>query len=236
MRKLLGKFRWNEQTRFFTLAASFAVLLLAALLLPLAFRSTSTSDGDAETGASGETELKAAVFAEYWSGAGTPRVRKLEHPSARMTETCRARMNDLVKRYINDQALDRPIAEGSEYLSVSDGDTEVRLCRMWLQVQGDWHNWMDVWMDADSGDLYYFYVSRECLTNRSKYSFDEADRPTVELLASRLAEDWNCRLRHVQRDGFGTGTAVLSTDSGTLAFEISCITYDALIDIKITCV
>ncbi|MBR1496419.1 MAG: hypothetical protein IJ617_02195 [Oscillospiraceae bacterium] len=236
----LTKLRWNEQTRFFALAGVTAVLLLVALLLPLAFRRTASgqsASGAGDGASNSATELKAALFAGYWYGdAGEIEVRKVERPASKTAELCQARMDELVERYINDLALDRPIAQGSEYTVVTGGDTQLRLCRMWLQVQGDWHNWMDVCMDAETGNLYYFYVSRECLTNRGLYSFSAEEKPTVELLAERLAEDWGSRLRHVQRDGMGKGTAVLGSDSGTLAFEISCITYDALIDIKASCI
>ena len=183
----LTKLRWNEQTRFFALAGVTAVLLLMALLLPLAFRRTgsgqsSSASGAGEGASNSATELKAALFADYWYGdAGEIEVRKVERPASKTAELCQARMDELVERYINDLALDKPIAQGSEYTVVTGRDTQLRLCRMWLQVQGDWHNWMDVCMDAETGNLYYFYVSRECLTNRGLYSFspEEPLMPTI---------------------------------------------------------
>ena len=241
MWKKPSKLRWNEQTRFFTMAGIAVALLFVALLLPLAFRragagQSGPEDGDGAEDPAALAELKASLFSDYWQGAGDIELKILEHPSSKTTELCQARMDALVERYIDDLALGSPIAQGSEYTVISRGDVQLRLCRMWLQVQGDWHNWMDVCMDAETGSLYYFYMSRECLTNRGLYSFSGDEKPTVELLADRLAEDWGSRLRHVQRDGMGKGTAVLGAASGTLAFEISCITYDALIDIKIICI
>ncbi|MBR1659937.1 MAG: hypothetical protein IJ705_06430 [Oscillospiraceae bacterium] len=226
----------TERGRFIALAGSCAALLLVALLLPLAFRRAP------EPAPAGENEdpdqaAKAAVFVDYWYDGGDPvTIEKLDHPASRTVSFCQKRMDALVGRYINDLSLGETQAQGSEYTVVTQGKTELRLCRMWLQVQGDWQNWMDVCMDAETGDLYYLYVSRECLTNRSLYTVPAAEKPTVEHLADWLASAWNSRLRHIQRDEMGKGTAVLSTEDGTLAFEISCITYDALVDIKISCI
>ena len=234
----MRKIQWNEQRKLIVSVSISVILLLVAALLPLAFRRPATdASGQSGEGTITAMEAKAAVFVDYWYDGGDPvEIEKLDRPGSRTASFCQERMDGLIALCINDQALDDPRLTGSEYTVVSQGDTELHLCRMWMEAQGDWHNWMDVCFDAESGDIYYLYVSRECLTNRDLYKIPSDEKPTVESIADRLAASWDSRLRHVQRDELGVGTAVLSSENGTLAFEISCISYDALIDIKIRCI
>ena len=230
------KIQWNEQKKLIAAVSAGVVLLIVAALLPLAFRHQAADSGSQET-ATTALESKAAVFADYWNDGGDPvEIEKLERPGSKTASFCLERMAGLIALCIDDKALEDPQPTGSEYTVVSQGKTELRLCRMWMEAQGDWHNWMDVCFDAESGEIYYLYVSRECLTNRDLYQIASEEKPTVEKIADQLALSWNSRLRHVQKDALGVGTAVLSSENGTLAFEISCISYDALVDIKIRCI
>ena len=230
-----AKIQWNEQTKLFAAVGLCVAMLAVAALLPLAFRSL-PENGASEEEAEGNTalELKSALFVDFWNGGGEDvGIEKIEHPGTKTVAFCRETMDGLAAEYIDDRGLNALTPTGSEYTLVSRGRTELHLCRMWLQARGDWQNWMDVCFDSETGELYYFYVSRECLTNGSLY---DIKKPSVRETADWLAERWNCTVRYVQPDAGGKGTAILNAGSGTIGFEISCISYDALVDIRISCV
>ena len=161
-------------------------------------------------------------------------VTKPDPVPRRMKETCETVMRTLIARSIDDRGLEDLTPTGSEYTVVSDGGgREVRVCRMWLEKRGDWQNWMDVCFDADTGELYYYYLSRECLTNRKLYQRE--DTPDARTLAEKLAEDNGWTLRYLADEADGAAAAVFSSPGGTLCYLISCRWYDALVDIKLSC-
>ena len=231
----LRKIRWDDRKKLLASGGGALLLLLAALLLPLAFRDADASRAarESEQDAALRVLAKANLFVDYWNGnTAELSVKKLRSPGQQMTDFCEGVMRDLYRRSIDDRAIRDVTLSGSEYVQVSDGDTELRLCRMWRQSTGDWQNWMDVCFDADSGAIYYYYLSRECLSHSNLYELEEPDRPSVSSVADGLAAEMNYRLRDLRRSGT-EGTAVLSTSAGTLAYEISCVYYDVLRDIRV---
>ena len=88
-------------------------------------------------------------------------------------------------------------------------------------------------MDADTGELYYFYLSRECLTNRKNYPLTET--PDAAQIAELLTAENGWTLRHLTAEEDGSAVAVCSTPGGTVCFSITCRVYDALIDVKLAC-
>jgi hypothetical protein len=231
--KLLDRLRpRSERTATFIWLGAAAAVLIAAMLVPLAFRTSPA--GEAPTEAL-TLEERTLMFADYWNrGAedGGYTVEKPDPVPRKMRETCETVMRTLIARSIDDQGLSDLTPTGSEYTIVSDGaGRELHLCRMWLEKRGDWQNWLDVCMDAESGEIYYFYLSRECLTNRKNYTIERMDAAQIaELLATE--NGWS--LRYVA-DEDGAAAAVFSTPGGTLCFEISCRIYDALIDVRLAC-
>ena len=206
------------------------------MLLPLAFRAAPTGEEPAKELTLAE---RTALFADYWergAEAGGYTVTKPDPVPRQMKETCETVMRTLVARCVVDRGLADFSPTGSEYTVVTDAaGREISVCRMWLERRGDWQNWMDVCMDAVTGELYYFYLSRECLTNRKLYQ--DADTPAdAEAVARLLAEDYGWTLRYLakEQDG-GAAAAVYSTSGGTLCYAVTCRVYDALIDIKLSC-
>lgn len=229
LRKL--KYPEGEKGRLILFAGICGALLIAAMLLPLAFRRTP----DAPQSADFTAEDRAALFVTYWyDGAEGQTVEKMDEPGERLGAFCTARMTEIVSRCLTDRGLGDTTPTGSEYASVTGERGTVRLCRMWLQARGDWQNWLDVCFDADSGDVYYLYVSRECLTNLNLYT--GAEHPEGREIAEGLAGEFGGALRYYLADGSGGGTAILSVDGSTLCYEIGCVAYDALIDVRINCV
>lgn len=233
-RKILERLRPDsERTKLLVSIGAVALVVIAAMLLPLAFRTAPAGELPA-----GELTLerRTQMFAAYWTegaeAAGFT-VTKPDPVPRQMRERCETVMHTLVARSIDDRALDDLSPTGSEYTAVTDAaGREIHVCRMWLERRGDWQNWMDVCMDADTGELYYYYLSRECLTNRKLYETADTDAARI---AARLAEDYGWSLRYLAEELDGAAAAVYSSDGGTLCYQISCRVYDALTDIKVVC-
>jgi len=234
MKKLLERLSAdNDRSRQLISICAAALVVIAAMLIPLGFRA---NPGGEDVPAAMSLEERAQMFADYWtSGAeeGAFVVEKPDPVPRRMKETCETVMRTIIARSIDDHGLSDSAPTGSEYTVVSDGDgRELKLCRMWLERRGDWQNWLDVCMDAETGELYYYYLSRECLTNRKNYSAPvQTDAAQIaDLLATE--NGWSLRLL---TDEDGAAAAVYSTPGGTLCYEISCRVYDALIDVRLAC-
>ncbi len=234
MKKLLERLQsHSDRAKLLGSIALVVLVLVAAMLLPLSFRS---EPGAEEPPAPLTLEERAQMFADYRTGAaGTEfSVEKPDPVPQRMQQTCETVMRTLIARAINDQGLAETAPTGSEYTIVTDGEgRELHLCRMWLERRGDWQNWMDVFMDADTGELYYFYLSRECLTNRKNYPLTET--PDAAQIAELLTAENGWTLRHLTAEEDGSAVAVCSTPGGTVCFSIACRVYDALIDVKLAC-
>ena len=235
----IPKLQWNdERSRLIILASVCGVLLLTALLLPLAFR---TDGGDApETIVSGApgAEERARLFVTYWYGDEAERggltVTRPEEDDVVMTSFCAETMRYLTDYCVNDKGLRDYSPTGSEYTTLTaKSGASVTLCRTWMQAQGDWQNWLDVCFDAESGVVYYLYLNRECLTNLSQYS--TARRESAEGYAQWLAGLSGGRLRYFAPEDKG-GVAVIEVGGGTLCYRIDETSYDALIDLRINCV
>ena len=235
MKKLLERLRaGGERTQLLLSVAGVAVVVIAAMLLPLAFRGN--GGGDAPN-AEMTLEERTQLFSLYWNRGAEDNgltVTKPDPVPRRMKDTCETVMHTLIARSIDDQGLEDLTPTGSEYTVVTDGaGRELHLCRMWLEKRGDWQNWMDVCFDADTGELYYYYLSRECLTNRRLYQREEI--PDAKMIAEKLAEDKGWTLRYLTEGSDGAAAAVYSTPGGTVCYEISCRWHDALVDIKLCC-
>ena len=235
MKKLLERLRADgERSKLLFSVVGVVLAGIAAMLLPLAFRSEGAGAPDA---AEMTLEERTRMFSDYWNrgaeAAGLT-VTKPDPVPRKMKETCETVMRTLIARSIDDRGLDDLTPTGSEYTVVSDGGgRELHICRMWLEKRGDWQNWLDVCFDADTGELYYYYLSRECLTNRKLYQTEEI--PDAKLIAEKLAEDNGWTLRYLADEADGAAAAVYSSPGGTLCYEISCRWYDALVDIKLCC-
>ena len=234
MTKLLERLSsGGERTKLFLSVGAVAAVVIAAMLLPLAFRAAPAGEPPEEALT---LEERTRMFADYWTlgaeAAGFT-VTKPDPVPRQMRERCETVMATLIARSIDDRGLEDFSPTGSEYTAVTDGaGREIHVCRMWLEKRGDWQNWMDVCIDADSGELYYYYLSRECLTNRKLYAMADTD---AARLAAGLGEDYGWTLRYLAEEADGGAAAVYSSDGGTLCYQISCRIYDALVDIKLSC-
>lgn len=232
MKKLKHELRWDDRGKMLLAAALSGAVLLIAIFLPLAFL-TLQPDGNADA----DVEQKAAIFAAYWYAAEGENPVFFENVSVPDRETvvrCEEKMKGIVSQWIYDASVEYSAPSGSEYTRLESGNGEMTLCRMWLETQGDWRNWLDVCFDAESGTLYYFYLSRECL--RAQEIYGDNSGLSAEVVAQRLAELLEGKVRYFSApDESGTCTALISVPGGTLCYSINCRAYDRLIDIRINC-
>lgn len=238
MKKLRELFPLDDRMKLIVSASALGLLLIAAMLIPLGFRVPLPAQPTAD--AASAVEKRAKLFAEYWNNGGEAEYITVEKPnsvSEVQKTACERIFRELTDRCINDQALSEPEATGREYtvLRSSDG-TVLRLCRMWLEARGDWQNWLDVCFDSESGEVYYLYVSRECISNLQLYRSSGSTVSVPEDVAKLLAENYGWELRY---SGVGssdtTGVVYTANDGGTLCYEIGCRVYDALVDVKLCC-
>lgn len=220
-----------------TVGLACAAGLIAALLLPLAFRAVPEEEKAEETFTLDE---KAALFAAWWYDGGEPglEVEHIEADESAAARFCEERMEELIARCIDDAAFRLEEAEGpgEEYVNIKGEAGVLRLCRMWLRARGDWQNWLDVCFDADTGMIYYLYLSRQCLSNQNLYTLSAEERPTAQSVAEGLAQEYDGELRRFLDDGAGGGTALLTCAGGSLCYTIGCVYYDTLIDIRVSAV
>lgn len=230
MKKLTDALHLTERTKLILSVAVAAALLLAAMLVPLAFRTEESAAPETGSGA-GRTELFQRYLAGNTDGLS---VEALEAPDE-LAAACETRMHTIAARCIDDReaALDGPYS--SEYTRISDGETTLRLCRMWLELRGDWQNWLDVFFDADTGHLYRLYLSRERLSHAERYPVTEESRPTARYTAGTLANELGGELGTLRETGDNRVFAAVRTRQGTLYFDIACTAYDNLIDLTIDC-
>lgn len=210
-----------------------AVFILAAVI-PL-----TVSGGRAAQENSLSLGERAAIFAQYWnSDSGEARAEKIETPDAKDERYCRERMKKLLELCSVDKREQSVEYSGSEYLSISSADGEMRICRMWVQRQGDWRSWVDVCFDMDTGDVYYLYTSSECVTNSAEYIDAVPAELDAKYVADYISENTGYSiLRFDWSGGMGdTADVILIQKGNAAALKINCTYYTAsLLDIKIVC-
>lgn len=235
MKLLSGlKLRWGERERLIAAVGVCGLMLIVAALVPLGV-STGEAPTEEQPGAV-RAEESAALFVAYWyNNAQGITVEHPETPESKTAAFCAARSEELIARCIDDQALTDRTPTGTDYIELRGENAVLRLYRVWLQARGDWQNWMDVCFDADSGAVYYLYLSRECLSNFSQYR--NAPRHALPEIATLLAEDRGGTVRYiVPGAGENEGTAALALDGGTVFYALRDAVFDTLIDVRVNCV
>ena len=233
MKRFLENERWNEKTRLIAIVVATGAVLLFAMLFPLAFRRSAETETEKEPAT---LDARSALFAAYWA-AGDDQADFLLPPQQlqdhEKIERCEALMAEIVAACIADTRLEDLTPTGRDFMTVSDGETEVNLCRMWMERNGDWRNWLDVCFDADSGEIYYLYLSCERLSNSEAYA------GYVQALYTRLSEllqrQVQGAVRYQNIEGEKNEIAVLTGENGTVCYRIGGVVYDELIDVKICC-
>ncbi len=228
----LKKFRdfFSEKTKMYIYVGTTLLVLIASCLLPLAFGG-SLSENLSQPGE------KAAMFVKYINKDKSIRYKVNPKPSNNQIKFCESVFDELAGYCILDNNSRKTVSEGYEFISLSNGEINMELCRMWLQDQGDWTNWMDVYMDVDTGFVYYIYVSSICVYNNQKYVSSIDSELNSKNIASMIAKETGYDLRMVNWSGKAedTATAFTSMNGDALIWNINCSYYpSSILDIKIS--
>lgn len=226
----------NDKIKLIIYGSVAAAMFLLAALLPLAFRG-----GSVEAREPLSVGQRASIFSEYWwnEDSSNCQVERISDLGRTQREFCFERMEQVKELCFVDAQQGQIKSEGSEYISVTTEAGEIRLCRSWLECQGDWRNWIDVCFDIDSGDIYYFYISSECVSNPNKYSDAVPEPLDAERVAGYIADRRSYELMHLDWSGNASDSAMVIYNSAgsAVCMQISCIYYEStLIDLKICCV
>ncbi len=212
-----------------------AVLVLA-LLLPLAFYDEDGASGEGSSGGKNEDKYSTKItggdiFSDYWLVKGGTTAEVLNEVDAEVQEKCRSFAETLCSLIYDEN---KPTADkfGMQYSRVSlvEGKGEIKLCRLWCEWRGDWQNWIDAFYDFETGEIYYLYISCECLENRGRYG--DAPSLTAKLAAEELGDF--CAFDLIRFIDGPNPVAVYANGRELRFFNIDCTYYPStLVDIKI---
>ena len=223
----------EDSSAFYAVAA--AVVFLLAALLPLAFRTGSVETQSEECGPGD----RAAIFSAFWNDGGRGcTVRSIPGPEKKDIDACTQRMSEIVDGCIIDTQRAAANSAGSEYVSVTNDMGTIRTCRMWMESQGDWNNWIDVCFDMDTGEVYYLYVSSKCIGNGEIYIDALPEGFNTQTAAELIADEWGCELVKVVWSGKtgDTATAVFLNGGSAVCIELTCTYYQSsLLYVKLCC-
>ena len=126
-------------------------------------------------------------------------------------------------------------AEGTQCLEVYSSAGTIRVWHYYIQWRGDWRNWLDLYMDADTREIYYLYVSSGCENKQEEYAQFPADQVTTESVARTLLTEWGMTVAEITEGEDGqTVTALCRDGSGSCTYEVSCSYYPgSLLDCRV---
>lgn len=220
----------SEKTKAYVYIGTALLVLAISCLLPLAF-SNSAAVNEVSRGE------KAAIFVKYVNKDKSVRYKVNNKPTNAQLKFCESVFDDIVSMSISDSASRNTLNEGTEYITLSYKDDKLELCRMWLQDQGDWTNWLDVYFDAQTGEILYLYISRVCVYNNNKYINADMIVPDCKSIASSLSEESGYEIKLLNWSGKSEDTATAYTvlDGDALIWSINCIYHSSsIVDIKIS--
>lgn len=110
---------------------------------------------------------KADVFLTYWNeghGDGRGGYEYEELSRSDMTAESLALCADIKNKLWDNFTVDDAVAgfedQGETYFKMTDDEgREIRFYHVWYRWAGNWNNWFNLCADADTGTIYYFYVS-----------------------------------------------------------------------------
>ena len=223
----------SESSRALIACAAAAVIFVVSALMPLAFRGRVTASE-----APLPINVRGRIFSRYWTETGDVKAEPLTEVPEELRLRCEAEVAALKSECITDKGSVTVDSEGCSYYTLTGEQGSMNICRAWLQSQGDWRNWLDMCFDADTGVIYYLYVSNKCLTNFSEYKGMFDPFPDVTGVAEKAEKDSGFELVRLDWSGdmAESGHAVFSCPDGALSLEIGCIYYESsLFDMKLCC-
>ncbi len=208
----------KEKTKVILSVSFAAAVLLAAMLLPLAFRP------DSEGGAL-SAQQRTEMFLSCWEDDSEGlEVIKLSDTQRDDEQRCLESFSRLAGMYLPDRAIEHTTPTGSEYVVLRGKTGELKLCRMWLSEKGDWQNWIDMYINAETGELYYLYASCQCLKHGRDYA-DAFDGGLSAEKAAEIAADYGGESLKLSAEGGDAYRAFFLKDGDIICREARCEYY-----------
>ena len=195
------------------------------------------------------------MFLMHWAGSGPgtgegfviENINREEMPENSLS-LCGAVSDRLRCGFVPDEPENGYEISGEQFYDLylpGDPGKRMRLCHVWYQWTGNWQNWFNLCIDADTGVIYYFYVSSGTAAgNTSDFDFVPEDfilKPDTD--APAIARLWPayCRFECVSvvlsgrynDDRTPIYTAAYISGDGEISYDISCKYYpQILLDVR----
>lgn len=221
----------SEKTKLLIYLAAAVIIFLTSCLLPLAFIKDSIIDPDFGTGE------RAAMFIKYMANDKSVKYKVINDPDKSEVKFCEKLFSELNGCCIIDSSVRKTLTEDSEYITLTDGENTMKLCRMWLQDKGDWNNWIDVYMDSETGFVYYLYVNSICVSNGGDYASAIDPELDAKNIAALIAKETGYEMKLLNWSGKpeDTATAYTSLNGDAVIWNINYSYYpSSTLDIKIS--
>ncbi|MEG1461222.1 MAG: hypothetical protein RSC51_07600, partial [Oscillospiraceae bacterium] len=112
------------------------------------------------------------------------------------------------------------------------------LIHLYLEWNDDWSNWIEVYVDAESGKVLYFYASGRCVTGSEKYTSLYPQMPTSEQISEAYGKYCGYVAQKktlLPNPNENALIASYSDEFGSADYKINCIYYAGnMYDIKIS--
>jgi len=146
------------------LTAAVLALCAAAPSTLLDTESPPPGEEDADEGRLTRHELWAAWWLSYREGMSL--AEPLEKPDMTAVRECEELTHELRLKLAPDIGTGTVTGSGEEYLNVDD---RLSIYHSWSEWTGDWSNWLDVFIDMETKEVLYFYLSSQCQRNFERY-------------------------------------------------------------------
>ncbi|MDO4750386.1 MAG: hypothetical protein Q4A39_06070 [Eubacteriales bacterium] len=179
--EFLRRIKWDRQ--LISLAGMTAAVLIICAAVPMAFI---TETGDNPPAESPDVELTHyELWSAYWSAyrEGLSLADPIENPDKFDVNACQILTHELRLKLAPDMSPGTVTGEGEEFLCV---DGRLKLYHCWNEWTGDWRNWLDIFIDLDTQEVLYFYLSSSCIANIDRYT----DLLQTELDTEAGAKQW----------------------------------------------
>lgn len=155
-----------------------ALVFAVCLALPAAMLSRAENPAEPEASAQPTQALslseRAELYALYDEGKLARRNLESSEIDGDVIVAAVRRANAVENALVADRGAQRSLSStGTNFYTVSDGGSTIRVMEYYREWTGDWGNWFWVKLDIDTLDVFYCYYSASCERNRSDYDADD---------------------------------------------------------------
>ncbi|NCC68035.1 MAG: hypothetical protein EOM14_07565 [Clostridia bacterium] len=125
-----------------------------------------------------------------------------------------------------------------ETLSINTKNgAELPVVHIYLEWQANWSNWLEAYIDEDTEQILYLYVSGSCISDEICTDGKDSQMPQLDKLASFFGEYSGysqLSTEYTENPNENALTALYSDGSAEANYKINCIYYEGtMYDIKI---